>query len=204
MILRIGLFLGLILGLVLGVAVGVEGGLAEGLYASVGGLIIGLIVGVGLGVPLGLVDVWRAPLAATSAVTPRVVYRRDVRSHRVGGLMGGLIGCLCAGITILPLAWSGAAGLVELLAFGLAFGVSLGLLSGLVSGFRVGAAPSLLFTEIALLLRGRRVRFMTMLETALARQVLRQAGAVYQFRHADLQDRLADRYEAGLIQRRAT
>ena len=39
---------------------------------------------------------------------------------------------------------------------------------------------------------------MPLLETALARQVLRLAGAVYQFRHADLQDRLADRYEAGL------
>jgi hypothetical protein len=40
---------------------------------------------------------------------------------------------------------------------------------------------------------------MTLLESALDRQVLRQAGAVYQFRHADLQDRLAERYEAGLV-----
>jgi hypothetical protein len=39
---------------------------------------------------------------------------------------------------------------------------------------------------------------MPLLESALDRQVLRQAGAVYQFRHADLQDRLADRYQAGL------
>jgi hypothetical protein len=85
---------------------------------------------------------------------------------------------------------------------GLAIGLTLGFLSGLVSGFRAGAAPSLLFTETALWLRGRRVRFMTLLETALARQVLRQAGAVYQFRHADLQDRLADRYEAQLTRRR--
>ena len=42
---------------------------------------------------------------------------------------------------------------------------------------------------------------MPLLESALDRQVLRQAGAVYQFRHADLQDRLADRYEAGLVRR---
>jgi hypothetical protein len=84
---------------------------------------------------------------------------------------------------------------------GLGLGLTLGLLSGLVSGFRAGAAPSLLFTEIALLLRGRQVRFMPLLETAMDRQVLRQAGAVYQFRHADLQDRLADRYEAGLMSR---
>jgi hypothetical protein len=36
-----------------------------------------------------------------------------------------------------------------------------------------------------------------LLERALDRQVMRQAAAVYQFRHADLQDRLADRYEVG-------
>jgi hypothetical protein len=40
-----------------------------------------------------------------------------------------------------------------------------------------------------------RVRFMPLLERALERQVLRQAGAVYQFRHAELQDRLAAWYE---------
>ena len=41
----------------------------------------------------------------------------------------------------------------------------------------------------------RSVRFMPLLESALKQGVLRQAGAVYQFRHADLQDRLAARYE---------
>jgi hypothetical protein len=70
------------------------------------------------------------------------------------------------------------------------------LLTDLVSR---GAALSLLFTEMALRLQGRGVRFMPLLEKALARQVLRQAGAVYQFRHADLQDRLAARYKAGII-----
>jgi hypothetical protein len=207
MVLRIVPIFALGFGLLSGVAIGLDEGLANGLIAGVGGgLSFGLIFGVVLGVPLGLVDVWRAPLAAMMAVTPRVVYRRDVRSHRVSGLMIGLIGGIVGGIggwltgplqsaePRLP-GWYGGLGL------GTAFGLTLGLLSGLVSGFRAGAAPSLLFTEIALLLRGRRVRFMTLLETALARQILRQAGAVYQFRHADLQDRLADRYEAGLMSR---
>ena len=36
-----------------------------------------------------------------------------------------------------------------------------------------------------------RVRFMHLLEEASRLQVLRQAGIVYQFRHAALQDRLA-------------
>jgi hypothetical protein len=62
-------------------------------------------------------------------------------------------------------------------------------------GLRDGAWPGLLFTQLALLLlRWRPMRFMSLLETARERQVLRQAGAVYQFRHADLQDRLTDRY----------
>jgi len=69
-----------------------------------------------------------------------------------------------------------------------------GLVSGLVSGLVVGAVPSLWLLEVLFRLRGRRVRFLPLLETASERQVLRQAGAVYQFRHADLQDRLADRY----------
>jgi hypothetical protein len=50
--------------------------------------------------------------------------------------------------------------------------------------------------QVVLFLQGRRVRFMPLLETALERQVLRQAGAVYQFRHADLQDRLAAHFAA--------
>jgi hypothetical protein len=40
---------------------------------------------------------------------------------------------------------------------------------------------------------------MPLFETALARQVLRQAGAVYQFRYADIQNRLAERSAAGMI-----
>jgi hypothetical protein len=84
--------------------------------------------------------------------------------------MGGLIGGMVGGIFGM---WAGAP---DMLYHGLAFGLALGLTLGLVSGFRAGAAPSLLFTEVALLARGRRVRFMPLLETALARQVLRQAG----------------------------
>jgi hypothetical protein len=199
MVLRIGPFFALGFGVLAGVLIGVEEGLAEGLSAGVaGGVVFGVIFGVVFGIPLGLVDVWRVPLAAMLAVTPRVVYQRDVRSHRVSGLMGGLTGGIVGAI----LGVRGQAGFQNLLFYGLAFGLTLGLtlgvVSGLVSGFRAGAAPSLLFTELALLARGRRVRFMPLLETALARQILRQAGAVYQFRHADLQDRLAERYAAGI------
>jgi hypothetical protein len=143
--------------------------------------------------------VWSIPLAATSDVTPGLVHRRDVRSHLVTGLMGGLIGGIVPGLLGSLL----EDGLPDRLLVGLLIGLMFGLMIGLLSGFRAGAASSLLFTELALWPRGRRVRFMPLLESALDRQVLRQAGAVYQFRHADLQDRLADRYEAELMRRRA-
>ena len=71
----------------------------------------------------------------------------------------------------------------------------IGPLFGLVGAFRDSAAPILLCTELACLLRGRPVRFLPLLEEARERQILRQAGAVYQFRHADLQDRLANQYQ---------
>jgi hypothetical protein len=45
--------------------------------------------------------------------------------------------------------------------------------------------------EFLLVIQGRgQVRFMSLLEQAVSRQVLRQAGTVYQFRHAELQERL--------------
>jgi hypothetical protein len=45
-------------------------------------------------------------------------------------------------------------------------------------------------TELVLTCQGR-AHFLHLLEDALDRQVLRQAGAVYQFRHAALQDHFA-------------
>jgi hypothetical protein len=146
-------------------------------------------VALGLGLLLKLMSVWRVPLAATLDATPRLLYRKDVQSQLMGGLLLGLVGGLLFGLVD---------GLAYGLVHGLVGGLLFGIVGGLVFGLSGGAASSLLFTEIALWLRGRRVRFITLLETALSRQVLRQAGAVYQFRHADLQDRLAYHYEAGL------
>lgn len=69
-----------------------------------------------------------------------------------------------------------------------------GLASGLTVGLDAASGPALELAkaELVLRLRGQRVRFMPLLETALERQVLRQAGTVYQFRHAALQDLLAE------------
>jgi hypothetical protein len=165
------------------------------------GLFVGLFIGLGLGLMSAIsnpiVVLWRIPLVAALDVTPRLAYRKDWRSQTVGAVIIGLGGALIA----CPWLWFAQAHLGTIgasvggLGGWLAFGLTISSEAALLSVFWEGAASSLLLTEIALFLKGRRVRFMPLLETALDRQVLRQAGAVYQFRHADLQDRLAKRYQ---------
>jgi hypothetical protein len=142
-------------------------------------------------------------------------YRADRRTGVIFGLVFGLVVMLVFGLGSVPL---GVGVLVVVLMFGLVFGLvvvyeddsfvfglmavlELGLVFGLALGLVVGLAVSLRLTEVVLTLRGRgRMRFVRFFEDALDRQVLRQAGAVYQFRHAELQDHLAARYreEQGL------
>jgi hypothetical protein len=116
------------------------------------------------------------------------MWRANLWSGSWSGFAGGLLVGLVVGL---------ARGPADRLEHGLLVGLVVGFVVGLVVGLSGGASSSLLFAEIALRLRGRWVRFMPLLETALKKQVLRQAGAVYQFRHADLQDRLANRYDRG-------
>ncbi|WP_127506626.1 hypothetical protein [Actinoplanes solisilvae] len=59
-------------------------------------------------------------------------------------------------------------------------------------GQSLGPVIGLAVVELALLPTGRRVSFMKLLRQAADRQVLRQAGRVFQFRHAELQDLLAN------------
>jgi hypothetical protein len=53
-------------------------------------------------------------------------------------------------------------------------------------------AWQLAMVQMLWLLRGQRVRFLLLLQTALHNGVLRQAGVILQFRHAALQDFLRD------------
>jgi hypothetical protein len=177
-----------------------EGGLSSGLkglaLAFQWALLPGLAFGLGVWLIVELLVVWRAPAAATPAAPPRSVYPKDRQSH----LLSVIVFALSFGLFGL-ISFSTPGDLWTRLIGGVVFALAFGLPLGLLVVSWTGAASSLLLTEIALRLKGRRVRFMPLLETALARQVLRQAGAVYQFRHADLQDRLADCYEAELMRR---
>jgi hypothetical protein len=71
-----------------------------------------------------------------------------------------------------------------------------GLAGGLAFGLAIGSGPAFRLAVMERTWQFRRVRFLPLLQTALDRQVLRQTGAVYQFRHAALQDLLATREPA--------
>lgn len=94
------------------------------------------------------------------------------------------------------LGWSSVAIFLVTMPISVLFGIESALfLSGaLAFMFFLGSAYCrFVLTRLALALRGRLPwRTMTFLADAHRRGVLRQAGAVYQFRHARLRDRLAD------------
>ena len=84
------------------------------------------------------------------------------------------------------------AGVMAGLAFGPAVGIVTGPGAGLLSTLISVQVPVVNLTEIILSIQeGSTVHFRRLLEDALDRQLLRQAGTVYQFRHAALQDHLA-------------
>jgi hypothetical protein len=119
-----------------------------------------------------------------SPLTPRASWQRDQAFGFLAGLVAGLAAGLVVGLI---------AGLVAGPWAGLVTGPMVGLVLGLMSGFTYPKtwAASLTFAQLA-----RRqhtpIRLMRFLEDARKRDVLRTVGPVYQFRHARLQDRLAD------------
>jgi hypothetical protein len=171
-----GLGLGLGFGLLIGVASG--SGLGVGLVAGLG---FGLLIGVGF----GLVFLLESPGHDVVAVTPDSLLRADRAFSLVMGLAIGLGPGLAAGFGFRLLA-------------GLGLGAAVGI--GLVAVLVVGPMFVLLVTAWGwfvlargwLSLRGRLPpQLMAFLGDAHRRGVLRQEGAVYQFRHARLQDHLA-------------
>jgi hypothetical protein len=107
----------------------------------------------------------------------------------VFGLVGGLVFGLVFGIAV-----GLVDGLVAGLGGGLGVGLGVGLVFGLVLGLDKTRWTSYVLARGWLAMRHRLPwSLMDFLSDAHQRGVLRQAGAVYQFRHIDLQHRLAVR-----------
>jgi hypothetical protein len=170
----------------LGLGIGI--GLLFGLLFFGSGLRLGLGVGLGVGLVGGLAAgliIWLgSPGLDAAAVTPDSVLRGDRVLALARGLAAGLAGGLAAGLV-------GGGLMVRLLG-----GLGLGLVDWLVVALVVGLLPSAwgrfaVARDWLALRRQLPWRLMAFLDDAHRRGVLRQVGAVYQFRHARLQDHLA-------------
>jgi hypothetical protein len=186
-----GLVLALVVALPLGLVVGGLGAVLsvlKGLLQSVlwGGL-IGAAFGLGFGVVAAPVDAWTAPVAKSPGLTTHATYR-NVRSLSV--IFGLVDVILIALLVALVSGFARPPGVV--LVTSLVILVLGGLVGGLRNWLRFRQVALVKLTEFALGLSGNgRVHFLRILEDARHHQVLRQAGTVYQFRHAELQDHLA-------------
>ena len=171
----IGFILGLGAGLILGFAVWLQAGLG-------GALIAGLAGTVGVGFAAGLEA---ASADAAEAANPRAVAARDRATFWKTGLAAGLAIGLTTGFAV-----GFTSGFTQGIGVGLASAVAV----TLAAGFRQASWGQFTVARWWLAIRGRLPwHLMGFLAEAHRRGVLRQAGAAYQFRHIELQHRLANR-----------
>jgi hypothetical protein len=151
---------------------------------GVGGLWGFAAVALPVGIVVALVALWSVPAGDAPAATPQRVYRDDRRAWLLVALvLAPAVTLLVAGTAVAAssetmspaLAWAALAG---------------GAGAGFIIGSRIGQVPALLLVEGF----ARQPRIVPVLHDACRRGVLRQAGAFWQFRHAELQNRLAGRY----------
>lgn len=165
-----------------GFGVGYE--LAVGLVAS---LAIAFVTWLVFGLAVGLIGTGSAE---GSPLGPCGSWRYDRRVGLAGGVVLGFAGAVVAGLSN-GLGFSTAA----LTSPGkLVVGLELGLAFWLVVGLAFWLGVSQTWQTVLAWLCSRRVPVVSLLpflEDALDRGVLRTVGAVYQFRHATLQDHLA-------------
>jgi hypothetical protein len=192
------LVVGITIGLGVGIAVGVVAGVVAGTTV---GVTIGSVIGIELGLLGGLLQWLNAPADAIRSPSPTSVLRNDknvsVMRMFVGvfgtGLACGLAVAVLTEVIVTPpigIVVGGVGGLVAGLAAGLAGRSSAeGFVGGLVASAWGWSLASRWWLALAHKLPWR---LMTFLNDAHQRGVLRQVGAVYQFRHAQLQDHLAN------------
>ena len=171
-----------------GIVVAVAGYAAGGKYGlkvAAGWALLGVLVGIGIVLLSWLFDQTGDPLEPASATSPPAALSADRRSGIILATPGVVVAGVVSGVI---------AGGVAGLGYGLAVGLVVGILSGALNGFGTAAWPSFEIARISLALR-RWLPWplMGFLADAHRRGILQQAGAFYQFRHIELQHRLANR-----------
>lgn len=178
-----------------GIVCGLATGLTTGVVAGLGiGPSAGLVIGILTTLTGGYVGGRAFEVAATDltkATTPRTVLARDCGAFGSSGLGMGLTIGLGFGVAT-ALGRSINDGLPNGSQAAVGVGFASFVTAGLVIGFIQASWGSFVLAR-AWLAASRRLpwRLMTFLDDAHVLGVLRQAGPVYQFRHAELQRRLA-------------
>ena len=148
-------------------------------------LVIGIPVMIGA-VVLGSAVSWLERLCTTPIVdSPSVTAAETYRADRQVSLALGVVpGAMIASIFFIFASGS----IITRVAFALFLGIGF----GVCAGFSTGMVPLLKSAELMLACRGLGfIRLQRLLEDASDRQLLRQVGAIYQFRHYVIQDHLA-------------
>jgi hypothetical protein len=150
---------------------------------------------------------WAIPTASSPSFTAADTYRVDRRTSLIRSLIYGftfasLNGFLFLSVTfyqifVSPEIYAGDFSLT-LFVGSLVIGVAVMLEGGLITWLVAGQSPLVKLVELTLIRPRGRVRFLQLLEDASRRQVLRQAGTLYQFRHAELQAHLAAMHDRPL------
>jgi hypothetical protein len=168
-------------GLVFGTVLGFIDEVSSGARA---GLVFGLVIGTATWLAVGLIEWAETPMTDDRPRTPVTTFRRDLRLVYLKSLVGG---AMFGGAFWLHDMLSGTGGPPTGLSVGIVLTIAIALGVGLhqPSG-RYLATVSVLHTRHRLPLR-----LLDFLDDAHRLGILRQAGPVYQFRHARLQDHLA-------------
>ncbi|MFI5687631.1 NACHT domain-containing protein [Streptomyces sp. NPDC051636] len=192
-------------GLAVGLTMGAGALLAFGAVVRMGATLGGgletavkvvCVTGLSAGFTFGAMMWLNTPADALSSPGSRSVLRSDGLVTAIRIVVETLGSGLLAGLATGRYGFSIAVGFTWALAAGLGGGLALGLAGRWAGRFQTGLVGSawswFLLTRVWLALRGRLPwRLMRFLDDAHRRGILRQAGAVYQFRHARLQDHLA-------------
>lgn len=194
----------LAVGLAVGVGLAAGLGIARGFGATfwiVGRIgdttaavvLFGLAFGLVWGLVWATIANFEALVDISSAVSPMDLLNTNRRTVAIQSLVFGVMTCLGYAVMV---------GVLHGPRLGFAYGLSYGLVLGLAGSLGAASLTAwgvwMVFGRVWLPANGRLPwKLPEFLEDAYRRGVLRRAGAVYQFRHAHLQDHLKQAFRAG-------
>lgn len=184
--------IGIVGGIVVGAMIGLIAAREEG---PVFGAVFGVLLAASAAVPLGL---RHKDENLEFVPSPGHALARDLEAFRLtslsAGLAAGAVGFLGGSMTSI-FEVHGKANLSSVIGDGLGIGVASGLVVGLTFGFYHAASPGFRIIGWWLAIRHQAPwRLNRFLREAHRLTVLRQSGPTYQFRHKELQLRLAERF----------